>query len=591
MASLCGQLRHIGYRRGSAKPNTAVFGPQMRFVSYFWPGARQATATPDPEIYLEKQSGLEQRISEQDLYRYIRHRWLFNEKRELSKRYLKYNLPELLNVAVNVCDGARYCTKITKCAEGLHNKGFILTMDNGSEVFAKLPNPNAGPARFSVASEVATREMLRDVFELPVPRVLAWSSDSSNTPVEAEYIIEEKAPGVRLGSVWNEWPRELKLQIIVQVAELENKLTTVSFDRHGCIYFKEDLRALVGEAEDIHTANLEPGVLERFAIGPLTTNELWRDARKVMELDRGPWKDATEYNQAIGRNEIAWIKKHATPRTNHYQPKPDQELPEDGISLLEKYMQVSSHLVPQPGDGPSSANVLWHPDLHLDNIFVDPETHRITRIVDWQSARVAPLFYQVDVPRLCRHTGPVRKGWVIPERPADFDRLPQDEQNRIDDALESETLHKYYEAQVYKRAPLHWAVHAHRAIPILRKPVWLVSGVWENRDLFFLREALMDITARWSEFFPGIACPIGFSSEDIERHSKEEENVRGVGEMMAMFRREAVLPVDGMVDPDEYELACANNRKFKEAFIGLAQDDEERELFRNLWPYQEPVAT
>lgn len=34
-------------------------------------------------------------------------------------------------------------------------------MDNGSEVFAKLPNPNAGPARFTVASEVATRELVR----------------------------------------------------------------------------------------------------------------------------------------------------------------------------------------------------------------------------------------------------------------------------------------------------------------------------------------------------------------------------------------------------------------------------------------------
>ena len=52
-------------------------------------------------------------------------------------------------------------TRITKCVEGLHNKAFILKMDNGSEVFAKLPNPNAGPAHFSVASEVATRELVR----------------------------------------------------------------------------------------------------------------------------------------------------------------------------------------------------------------------------------------------------------------------------------------------------------------------------------------------------------------------------------------------------------------------------------------------
>jgi hypothetical protein len=33
-------------------------------------------------------------------------------------------------------------------------------MDNESEIFAKLPNPNAGPTHF-VASEAATRELVR----------------------------------------------------------------------------------------------------------------------------------------------------------------------------------------------------------------------------------------------------------------------------------------------------------------------------------------------------------------------------------------------------------------------------------------------
>jgi hypothetical protein len=293
-----------------------------------------------------------------------------------------------------------------------------------------------------------------------------------------------------------------------------------------------------------------------------------------------------EYNRAIGHNEIAWIKTNAVPRMNYYRPKPNRELPEDGISLLEKYMDISSYLVPQPSDEPSSTNVLWHPDLHLDNIFVDPDTCRITRIVDWQSACVAPLFYQSGVPKMCRHSRPVREGWFVPERPADFEDLSKDEQKRIDDDLEGETIHKYYEAQVYKRAPLHWAVLQQPEIPTLRKPVWLVSGAWENRDLFFLREALMNITTHWSQLFPGIACPIEFNSEDIELHSKEEENIRGVGQILLLFREQAVLPVDGMVEPEDYDVARENNRKYKDTFIRLAKNEEEQELFKNLWPYQ-----
>lgn len=142
-----------------------------------------------------------------------------------------------------------------------------------------------------------------------------------------------------------------------------------------------------------------------------------------------------------------------------------------------------------------------------------------------------PLFYQSDVPRLCRHPGPVREGWVIPERPEDFENLSQDEQEKIDRDLESETIHKYYEAQVYKRAPTHWAVLQQPTIPVIRKPVWLVNGVWENRDLFFLREALMTIQAYWDQFVPDTPCPIAFSDEEINLHPKEEENIKGVGQM------------------------------------------------------------
>jgi hypothetical protein len=83
---------------------------------------------------------------------------------------------------------------------------------------------------------------------------------------------------------------------------------------------------------------------------------------------------------------MAWTKTYAVPRMNYYRPKPNRELPEDGISLFAKYMKISSYLVPQPSNEPRFSNVLWHPDLHLDNTFVDPDTCRINRIVDWQSA-------------------------------------------------------------------------------------------------------------------------------------------------------------------------------------------------------------
>ncbi|KAJ5709169.1 phosphotransferase enzyme family protein [Penicillium malachiteum] len=158
---------------------------------------------------------------------------------------------------------------------------------------------------------------------------------------------------------------------------------------------------------------------------------------------------------------------------------------------------------------------------------------------------------------------------------------------KIDNDLESAILHKYYEAQVCKRAPRHWTVLQNRAIPMSRKPVWLVTGAWENRDLFFLRESLMELVAYWDEFFPDSPCPIGFTREHVEMQAKENENINGVGQMLALFRDHAVLPVDGMVNPKDLAVARENCRKFKEIFVELGEDDEEKKLFRNLWTYQE----
>jgi hypothetical protein len=265
------------------------------------------------------------------------------------------------------------------------------------------------------------------------------------------------------------------------------------------------------------------------------------------------------------------------------------ELPGDGLALLTQYMDAAPYLVPPPTDESAMAKVLWHPDLHLDNVFVDPDSHQITCIVDWQSACVAPLFYQSDVPRMFRHPRPVREGWVVPERPSNFDELSEEEKRIIDDDLESETIHKYYEAQVYKRAPRHWAVLRQTAVPVLRKPVWLVSRMWENQDVFFLRQSLISLANCWDEIFRSseLPCPIKFTARDLELHSKEEANMDGIGSLLALFRDQGVLPVDGMIDPDDYEIARQNSRKFKKIFIELAKNEAERELYTKLWPYQE----
>jgi hypothetical protein len=97
-------------------------------------------------------------------------------------RYRHFNIQELLAVAARSADiDAKRCTAprflqrivcvitssgthMMKYREGLYNTTFLLTFNNGSEVVAKLPNPNAGPKVLTIASEVATMDYVSSEF-------------------------------------------------------------------------------------------------------------------------------------------------------------------------------------------------------------------------------------------------------------------------------------------------------------------------------------------------------------------------------------------------------------------------------------------
>lgn len=123
-----------------------------------------------------------------------------NEDKQLKKRYVKFNPTELQRVAGQAM-GEDHCPFIVKLAEGGFNRVFLLGTNSGKEVIARIPTPIAGPPHYTTASEVAMMAFLRDILGVPIPKVFAYSTDSTN-PVGAEYIIMERIEGVSLASRW-----------------------------------------------------------------------------------------------------------------------------------------------------------------------------------------------------------------------------------------------------------------------------------------------------------------------------------------------------------------------------------------------------
>lgn len=103
----------------------------------------------------------------------------------------------------------------------------------------------------------------------------------------AEYILEEKAAGQALGSLWVDWSMKHRTAIIEEVVKMERKLTESRFHSAGCIYFSDD-----GQTGGLIKTDppLPSAAQGRFKMGPLVSQRLWRGNRASMELDRGPCK-------------------------------------------------------------------------------------------------------------------------------------------------------------------------------------------------------------------------------------------------------------------------------------------------------------
>ncbi|KAE8389535.1 kinase-like domain-containing protein [Aspergillus alliaceus] len=414
-----------------------------------------------------------------------------------------------------IFSGLTHGVKLLKRVEGQFNKAFILTMSSGDEIVARLPYPNAGPAFYTITSEIATRNFLRDVLGIPIPRVYAWSAEASN-PVE-------------------------RLEVVSQIVALEKKLASISFPKHGCIYYESDLksRSLIYERLDIleglasvsslcHKSEL-PG----FVIGPSTNPRLWEGKRATMNIDRGPWNNAADYATAIGKNELEWATSYAEPRLNYHRPLEHFETPDDYISLIKRYITIASYLVSTSMDT-EQTNRISHPDLHLDNIFIDPKTNKITCIIDWQHVSASPRILQKLYPQML-----------------EISAAEQSDQYKHEKML----LDHYCDA-VKEAGPKHWKVLCEPHLTIRIDPIFLVPGCWDREDLFSLRNALITAVARWDNInHHKNPCPVNLTDEELLQHQNEMELIKGISAVMHQLQDEGLIPLGGMVRPQYYERA------------------------------------
>lgn len=235
----------------------------------------------------------------------------------------------------------------------------------------------------------------------------------------------EDAPGAQLGTAWPGMSLARKMKVIEGLVSIERKLSSISFNRYGNLYFSNNwfpgcIKAeIAGNIED----SVKDEVSRRFVIGPVVKQSFWDQERVLMEIDRGPWADTHGYLRAIANKEIDRISNITSEASNQTPRRAAaQKSPMEYISLYRKFEAIAPFVV--PGEG-SDAPTLWHWDLHAWNLFTQDD--RITSVIDWQFAWTGPLCLQYQQPKLVDYNGP-----VMLKLPETFEQIQNDdERNHI----------------------------------------------------------------------------------------------------------------------------------------------------------------
>ena len=130
----------------------------------------------------------------------------------------------------------------TKIGEGGLNRIFLITLQNGFKLVARIPYPILIPKAYTYASEVATMDFFRSK-GLPIAEIYAYSFTPENE-AGTEYILMEYIEGIDLGDVWFNLKKDEIYSFMDQLVKFESIMMSIYFPAGGSIYYARNLKQL-----------------------------------------------------------------------------------------------------------------------------------------------------------------------------------------------------------------------------------------------------------------------------------------------------------------------------------------------------------
>lgn len=499
--------------------------------------------------------------------------------------------------------------------EGGFSKALVITMENGKEVVAKLPCPNAGRAMYSTASEAAVLQygwrfqrskechtadlviLVSTRTQVPVPQLLAWNADATN-PVGAEYIIMEKAPGVQLYTVWDDLSAADRIKLIKSLTQLEHQLATIQFPAYGNLYFRQSIpeppkRVLLDSF-------LDP--TGQFCVGP-SCDPAWSNGTCAdidSTLDMGP----CQYLQAQCCSQVRLMliieglnlyqfglahAKRSTTRTrlpvNNNMASNLQGTAKDHIVLRDMAMKLLPKLARLSSLQQSARPTIWHTDLHMGNIFVSEQDHsQIVSFIDWQHISISPLFLQARWPVFLSPPDDYALGTRHPELSSDFENFdPHDKEVALFEKERADASKAYEIATYLNNRDMYvafWKIDQ----PV-REFFKRIGDTWDD-GMVPLEMCLLKICEIWGQLGFLDSCPLDLSIRDMETFKQRSIKYKQWNGIQEFAKKYLDTDDDGWIAPQmDFDEKGLQNKALLDLLIERAQFEEEARETRRMWPF------
>ena len=302
----------------------------------------------------------------------------------------------------------------------------------------------------------------------------------------------------------------------------------------------------------------------------------------VIAIGKGLIRDragtsSVAYAKDIARRERDWIVQFAKPRhaADPLRQSNSQESPDCHVELLEEYLEVMSYLVPSH-EG-LNRSVLWHPDLHSGNIFV--EQNRIVSIIDWQGCSSLPIFYACRIPKFLKINGP----FLFDLPPAAG--LTSEEK---EDNLRRYQLTQLQGFYISKFREIDDDVFSALSFPhaLTRQQLIDFAGyTWDDAGLFLLREMIHRTCDEWTELtgLPPSSFPVKPDAGELATHVAERKSW---DDRQALFSALGI-PLDGWVHPEDFEAKVEAMQDLVRSVIDSADDKDGAKRALRAWKVSE----